>query len=463
MKNYSILILFAFVSLFSGLYGQNQDSLILRKIYDYSLTEGDCYENLRELCKEVGPRLSGSPGAARAVEWGQRTMEKYGFDSVWLQPVTVPYWVRGDQEEGRILNSKGKPTKVKVCALGGSIGTQKNGISAEVVEVQDFDELAKLPREAVEGKIVFFNRPMDKRKVNTFAAYGGCVNQRSQGAVEAAHAGAIAVLVRSMSLDEDDHPHTGSMHYDTTIHKIPAAAISTNDANRLSQQLKADPKLNFYLKMNCEDRGTAESFNVVGQITGTEFPDEYIVIGGHLDSWDTGEGAHDDGTGIVQSIEVLAAFAELGIKPKRTIRACLYMNEENGIAGGFKYAELAEQNNEKHIVALESDRGGFTPRGFTIEGDTNVFLIRRFAPLFKPYYIHFFEEGYGGVDIHTLRTSGTKLIGFVPDSQRYFDYHHSEADVFENVDQRELQMGAATMTSLIYLFTEYGIQPGADN
>lgn len=463
MKKASILLFPICFLIFSGLSAQNQDSLMLRKIYDYSLTEGDCYENLRSLCKDVGSRFSGSPQAEEAVQWGKKTMESYGFDSVWLQPMMVPHWVRGDQEEAYIRNSKGKPQTVKICALGGSVGTGKKGITADIVEVQDFDELQALGKEKVEGKIVFFNRPMNPRHINTFAAYGGCVNQRSQGAVEAAHMGAIGVVVRSMSLDHDDHPHTGSMHYDTTVKKIPACAISTNDANQLSESLKYDPNLQFHMKMNCQDLGEAPSFNVVGQINGSEFPEEIILVGGHLDSWDTGEGAHDDGTGVVQSIEVLAAFRELGIRPKRSIRACLYMNEENGIAGGFKYAELAVENEENHIVAIESDRGGFTPRGFTIEGDTNVFQITRFAPLFKPYMVHIFQEGYGGVDIHTLRPYGTKLIGFVPDSQRYFDYHHSEADVFENVDQRELQMGAATITSLIYLFSEYGVMPGADN
>ena len=463
MKKVAFLIIPIGFLIFLWLPAQNQDSLMLRRIYDYSLTEGDCYENLRELCKDVGPRLSGSPQAAEAVEWGKKTMEKYGFDSVWLQPMMVPHWVRGEKEEGRIINSKGKPIDIRVNALGGSIATGKKGVMGNVVEVQNFEELEALGREQVEGKIVFFNRPMDARKINTFAAYGGCVNQRSQGAVEAAKMGAVGVIVRSMGLDDDDHPHTGSMHYDTTIHKIPAAAISTNDANMLSDLLKGDPNLRFHYKLSCQDLGMEPSFNVVGQMTGTEFPDEIILVGGHLDSWDTGEGAHDDGTGVVQSIEVLSTFKELGIKPKRTIRACLYMNEENGIAGGYKYGELALKNQEKHIVALESDRGGFTPRGFTIEGDTNVFQISRFAPLFKPYLVHIFQEGYGGVDIHTLRPMGTKLIGFVPDSQRYFDYHHSEADVFENVDQRELQMGAATITSLIYLFSEYGVQPSADN
>jgi Zn-dependent M28 family amino/carboxypeptidase len=327
-----------------------------------------------------------------------------------------------------------------------------------VVEVQDFDELAKLGREQVEGKIVFFNRPMNPSEVNTFAAYGGAANQRAAGPSEAAKYGAVGAVVRSLTLAQDDVPHTGSLRYALNVPQIPAIAISTNDANLLSKLLKDDADLRFYFETHCEMKEDELSYNVIGELRGSEYPEEIIAVGGHLDSWDLGQGAHDDGAGCVQSIEVLRIFKALGLRPKRTLRAVMFMNEENGLRGGVEYAAQAEKNKEKHLAAIESDRGGFTPRGFSIDAEAKALKkIQGFAELFRPYGIYEFVAGGSGADISPLKSQGVPLIGFVPDSQRYFKYHHTAIDTFDKVDQRELEMGAAAMAGLVYLLDRYGL------
>ena len=349
-------------------YAQNADSVTIRKIYNEALGNGKSYEWLRHLTKQIGPRLSGSAGAQKAVDWTKQVMEQQGFDRVFLQDVMVPHWVRGAKEEAFIHIGKQKTT-VPIAALGGSVATPPKGIEAQVIEVKSFPELRALGAEKVKGKIVFYNRPMDPTKINTFEAYGGAVDQRGNGATEAAKLGAVGAIVRSMTNVHDDNPHVGGMRYGTGVALIPTAAISTNAADLLSKSLQENPGLTFYFKQNCETLPDAKSYNVVGEIKGSEKPDEIIVVGGHLDSWDLAEGAHDDGAGCVQSMEVLRIMKTLGIKPKRTIRAVMFMNEENGLRGGVQYADLAKKNNEKHIAAVESDNGGFTPRGFGIVGN----------------------------------------------------------------------------------------------
>lgn len=436
---------------------QSGDSLMIRRIYDEALSSSKSYEWLRYLTKQIGPRLSGSTGAAKAVAWTKQVMEQEGFDRVYLQDVMVPHWVRGAKEEAYIINGKQK-TKVPIAALGGSVPTPAKGIRAGVIEVKTFQELRALGREKVQGKIVLFNRPMDPKKLNTFEAYGGAVEQRANGASEAAKLGGVGAIVRSMASNLDDYPHTGGMRYGVGVPLIPTAAISTNGAELLSKMLKENPSLEFYFKQNCETLPDAPSHNVVGEIKGSEFPDEIIVVGGHLDSWDLAEGAHDDGTGCMQSIEVLRIFKALNIKPKRTIRAVMFMNEENGLKGGQQYAENAKKLNEKHIYAVESDNGGFTPRGFGIVGnEAQVAHLKQYKSLLAPYGLHEIERGGGGADIGPLAPTGTVLIGFKPDSQRYFDVHHASNDTFETVSKREFDLGSASMAALIYLLDKYGL------
>lgn len=452
MKKQTTFITSLILSLSLSSFAQDNDSTVIRKFFNESLSNGKSYEWLRDLTTNVGPRLSGSEGAKKAVQWGKTLLESGGYDRVFLQDVMVPHWVRGAKEEGYILDGKQK-IKVPLVALGGSVATPKKGITAEVIEVKTFQELRALGKEKCEGKIIFFNRPMDPTKINTFEAYGQAGDQRRSGANEAAKLGAIGVIIRSLSSTENDFPHTGSMVYATGVPLIPAAALSTNAATLLSKTLKENPNTKFYFKQSCETLPDAPSHNVVAEIKGTEHPEEIIVVGGHLDSWDLAQGAHDDGTGIVQSMEVARLFKNLGIKPKHTIRIVLFMNEENGNRGGVKYAELAKQNNEKHIFALESDNGGFTPRGFGMQGASAELLakVQSYRTLLAPYGLHEIERGGGGVDIGPLAPQGTVLIGFKPDAQRYFEYHHASNDTFDTVNQRELEMGAASMASLIYL------------
>lgn len=441
----SLLTLCSLVS-----FSQN-DSIFIRTIYDHALSKGHAYEDLRSLCKDVGARLSGSAEAAMAVEWGKQKMETYHFDKVYLQEVKVPHWERGTTEAGWI-KANNQLIKVKLLALGGSIGT--NGImEGEVVEFKSLDALKSANAATVKGKIVFLNQPMDEKQINTFRAYGGCYAIRGLGAVEASKLGAKAVLIRSIGMPIDDHPHTGSMHYEEGVEKIPAAALSTSDAERLSTLLTST-KAKFVLEMDCRDYPDVTSYNVIGELTGSERPDEIITFGGHLDSWDTGEGAHDDGAGVIHCLEAMRILKSMNYRPKHTLRVVFFMNEENGNKGGQSYATIAKEKGEKQIAAVESDRGGFSPRGFQVDGtDEQVAFLQQLETHFTPYDLHVFERGYGGVDISPLKDvyKGIPLFGFVPDSQRYFDFHHAPSDVFENVNKRELELGCAAIASFIYL------------
>ena len=451
---------FLFILLIPFSIFSQSDKDIFREIYNNSLTNGKSYEWLDYLSNNIGGRLSGSLNAERAVNWTKSELELLGLDKVWLQPVMVPKWVRGAPEFAYIESEPGKTTKVNITALGGSIATPLVGLKANIVEVKSFEELKKLGKDKIKGKIVFYNRPMDPTLIDTFKAYGGCVNQRYEGAVHAIEYEAVGVIVRSMNLKIDDLPHTGSMTYGKIpIEKrIPSAAISTKHADLLSSMLKIDNNIKFYFKQNCQQMDDVLSYNVIGELTGSEYPDEYILVGGHLDSWDIGDGSHDDGAGCVQSMEVLRLLKISGIIPKRSIRVVLFMNEENGLRGGNKYAQEAFKKGENHIFALESDAGAFTPRGFYFDTDESNFeQILSWKELFKPYLIHFFELGGSGADIGPLKTPNNVLSGLKPDSQRYFDHHHSANDVFETIHKRELELGAATMTALVYLIDKYGI------
>lgn len=432
------------------------DSIVVRHLFNSALSNGKSHQWLDYLSNNIGGRLSGSPQAQQAVEWGEKLMKDLGFNKVWLQPVMVPHWVRGEKEVAYFTIGEIK-YDVAICALGGSVATPKNGVSGEVVEVQSLAEAEALG-ERLRGKIVFFNRAFEDTPIETFKSYSGCVDQRGGGAKVTGKFGVLGVIVRSMTHSIDNFPHTGAMGYGDIPEneKVPAAAISTQAANLLSEKLKENPALKFYFKQNCETLPDAPSFNVIGELTGSEFPNTFITVGGHLDSWDLGDGAHDDGAGIVQSIEVLRLFKLNGIKPKHTIRAVLFMNEENGLRGGKKYAEEAKKNNENHIAALESDSGGFTPRGFSIDANgKNLELLKSWKSLLAPYGLHDINEGHSGADIGPLKSETITLVGYRPDSQRYFDYHHAANDTFDKVNKRELELGAASMASLVYLLDNY--------
>lgn len=451
--NMHTLLSFLFVLSTAISFGQN-DSIFIRKIYNEALEHGRSYEDLRSLCKDIGARITGSAEAQMAVEWSERKMKSYGFDRVWLQEIQVPHWERGTTEAGWIHLENGEVIKTNILALGGSVGTD-GIIRAEVVCYNTLDDLKKeKDGKKIKGKIVFINQAFDEKIISTFKAYGGCWPIRGLGAMEASQKGAVAVIIRSLASPNDDHPHTGSTHYADSIQKIPAAAISTNDANKLAELCKKQ-KVSFTLEMDCRSYPDAVSYNVIGEIKGMINPENIITFGGHLDSWDTGEGAHDDGAGVIHCLEALRILKTVGYKPKNTLRVVFFMNEENGNRGGKHYAQWAgSESGEKHIAAIESDRGGFTPRGFECDGSKeHISLLESFEPLLSPYDLHIFRKGHGGVDIGPLKehVDGIPLFGFVPDSQRYFDFHHSEDDIFENVNKRELELGCAAIASILFL------------
>lgn len=458
------IFMFLCICLSTPLIGQQKptaetDAFFIRQIYDEALTNGQAYDWLTFLTTKIGGRLAGSPQSLAAVEYGRQMLDTLGMDSVYLQSCLVPHWERGTIETVRIVQSELGSMDLKAATLGNSIGTSK-GIKAEVIEVQSLDEVESLGS-SIKGKIVFYNRPMDPKQLRTFNAYGGAVDQRVFGASKAAKFGAVGTIVRSMTTRLDDFPHTGTLVYEEGVTKIPSMAISTNDAEKLSQVV-AMGKVELYMHTNCQTHSDKKSYNVIGEIKGSTHPDEIILVGGHLDSWDTGDGAHDDGAGCVHAMDVIHVLRQLNYTPKRTIRCVLFMNEENGQAGAIEYMEQSNKNGEFHIGAIESDAGGFTPRGFTCDATEAVFnekfkpLYDRFIPLMEPYGLYL-QKGGSGADISRLKSQNGLLFGFRPDSQRYFDYHHTAIDKIEAVNERELELGAAAMTSLVYLLDKYGI------
>ncbi len=434
------------------------DSSNIRKLSDYILENHVCYEDLRVLCKTVGHRISGSPAAAKAVLWGQKALREAGCDRVFLQPVKVPHWIRGEEKFAVQLNN-GTLKKFKPLNLGNAIGTNGKALNAPIIEVTNVKELEQLGVENINGKIVFFNHKWNQKIVSPFDEYGGCVYYRWAGASEAAKFGAVGCIIRSAGSDKTDFAHTGSMKYDDRYNKIPAMSISFEEAEQLQNYCRNGLVKQGSIISTCHFDEEVPSYNVVGEIKGSDFADEIITIGGHLDSWDVGEGAHDDGAGCVQSIEVMRALKKCGIKPRRTVRCVLFMNEENGLRGGNEYARLAVQNKENHICAIETDAGGNSPRGFDLKMTPEQKVkVQNWKNLFLPYGVYNFEEEGGGADISPLRKElGTPLMGLQPDPQRYFDLHHTHNDVFEQVHRRELSLGAVAMTAMVYMLTEYGL------
>ena len=440
---------------------ENVDALFVKQLFNTSLAKGKSYNWLEGLTQGIGGRLSGSPQAAAAVSYTKNILDSLGLDSVWLQPCLVPKWTRGQTEKGRIINHKKIGTlTLNLLALGNSAATPKGGISGEVVLIESFDQIKALSPEDLRGKIAFFNQKMDPTQFNTFNAYGAAVSSRVFGPSEAEKKGAIATIVRSLTTQINQVPHTGVTVFEKDQEPIPAFAISTLDAETLASLSEEGP-VTVFLESNCKTEPPTISYNVIGEIHGTTAPDEWILVGGHLDSWDVGEGAHDDGAGCVQAMDALYLLLKEGYKPKRNLRCVLFMNEENGLAGALKYAETALKEDVFHLAAIESDAGGFSPRAFSCDGSPHTFnkryrLFYQWLGLLEPYGITF-KKGGSGADINPLKPFGGLLIGLRPDNQRYFDYHHTDLDILENVNERELKLGAAAMASIIYLIDKYGL------
>ncbi len=460
MRPLIFLILFT-SSFLNAQVPKDSSAAFIKNIYRQCYTEQKAYQWLTTLTKDVGHRLSGSPEAAKAVEWAHGVLDTLGLDKVWLQEVKVPHWVRGKSESVIMLSKDVGAVSLRALALGNSPGTGNDGVRAEVIEVKSLDQLKAMPSESVKGKIVFFNRPMDEGLSSTMMAYGMAGDQRGAGPVAAAEKGAVAAVVRSLCPRLDDFPHTGATHLSETGKNIPSVAISTNDAEVLSKSISHGPT-EIYIHTSCEMLDSVISYNVIGEIRGTVAPDSIIMVGGHLDSWDVGEGASDDGSGVVHSIEALYRLAHSGYKPKHTIRCVLFMNEENGLRGGVKYAAEAIRKKEFHLIALETDAGAGVPLAFgCTKGadsliDKHITYIKSFMDLLDPYYLRV-EAGGGGADIRDLTLDSGLLVGLRPDNARYFDYHHSDNDVLENVHPRELESGVAAITSFLYLVDQYGI------
>jgi carboxypeptidase Q len=434
---------------------QSYDSVAL-KIFSASLGQNNSIAMLGELCEGIGSRLTGSPQAAEAIKWSGKKMEELGFQNVHSEPVMVPHWIRGTMEYGSYcIDKSGKKNKLHLTALGGSVGTPKKGIKAEIIEIKTWDEL-NLRKLQVRGKIVFFNRAMDRSLISPGAAYGRAVDQRSKGGIEAAKFGAVAALVRSLTTRLDYIPHTGAMNYADSIPRIPVASICTNDADMLSTLIRNGKKITVTMRLSCDTLPSIESANVIGEIVGIEKPNEVVLVGAHLDSWDKGQGAHDDGAGCVHAIEALRLIKELGLKPKRTIRAVLFMNEENGLNGGSAYAEK-NRPGEKHIAALESDAGGFTPVGLSTSDSAAFFKLSQYAPLLRFINADHIRYGGSGSDIYPLTQNGVAGIGLNVDGQRYFDYHHSDNDVISNVNERELALGSAVEAIIAFVLAQEGL------
>ncbi|MDQ1857139.1 M28 family peptidase [Chryseobacterium sp. WLY505] len=439
------LLLFGMVA-----FGQSkEDSIQFRKISTEILNNGKGYTELRELTKNIGHRLSGSEAYEKSVKWAEQKLRDAGADKVWLQEVMIPVWERG-KESLNIRTSNGKWKSLKMLSLGNSEGTGGKDVSGEIIMVKSMEEYDKLPAEKVKDRIVFFNYAFSQSFVETFKAYGDAAKYRTTAASLTAKKGGKFAIVRSLSSAFDDVPHTGAMRYEDKVSKIPAVAIGSTTADELEALLK-NQKVMAKLNSNCGMKGEKLSHSVIGEITGKK-DQSVIVVGGHLDSWDVGEGAHDDGAGIVQSIEVLRTFKKLGIPNNHTIRVVCFANEENGVKGGIQYGKTVKEKNEKHLFAIETDAGGFAPRGIALDmDDAKRNQIKSWSNLFLPYGVYNFEERFSGTDLYPLHDMGIPAAELMPDSQRYFDIHHTEEDTFEKVNRRELLLGATALTQIIYM------------
>jgi carboxypeptidase Q len=422
-----------------------------------ALNSPHAYETLAHLTDSIGPRLSGSKNAARSVQWTVERLRSWGIDAR-TEKVMVPHWVRGTERAE--LVSHNNQTLV-LTALGGSVATPSEGITADVIEADSLDALKTIGRHAIEGRIVYFNNPMDMELVRagrSFEAYGKAVEFRSKGADRAAEYGARAVVIRSVASDSLRTPHTGSVKYEEKVRKIPAAALSVEDAMLVHRLLQNKEHVRMHLLLTPRTLPDVESANVIAEIRGSERPSEIVLIGGHLDSWDLGTGAIDDGAGVAMVMETLRLIRESGLRPKRTIRGVLFMNEENGGRGGKQYA--ADHKREKHVAAIETDAGAAAPRGFltTLKGDALTDLESRMQILDRIGAAKFDNAEHTGADTTPLIDAGVAGFGLVPDPRHYFDYHHSPADTLDKVDPHELAQNTAALLALTWEIAENGIQ-----
>ncbi len=421
------------------------------ELRDRALADGLAYELLRSLTIEVGHRLAGSPGDKAAVAWARRELSKLGFDDVRTEPVTVPHWVRGSAT-GRILEPY--PQETVLLALGGSVGTPAGGITAEVIGVPDLEALAELPDQRVRGKIVFIDRPTERTR--TGRGYGEAGVVRRNGPADAAAKGVAAVLIRSIATGNQRFAHTGATRYREDVPRIPAAALAVPDADILAAQLASGRKVRFHLELGSQYRPDALSANVIAEVRGRELPDEIVLLGAHLDSWDVGTGAHDDGAGCAIVVSAARLIADLARPPRRTVRVVLFANEEFGLSGARAYAEAYADELPRHQLALESDLGGDRVWAFATRIHEGALPeAARISELIAPLGIEAVgNEARGGADLIPLRPANVPLADLRQDATRYFDYHHTIDDTFDKIDPEALAQNVAAYVAVAYWAAE---------
>jgi hypothetical protein len=436
----------------TGQYRATADRLI-----DAALADQDGYAKLAYLCDRIGNRLSGSESLGRAIAWASEQMKRDGLSNVRVLPVQVPHWVRG-AESGRILAPV--PRSLHMLGLGMSIGTPPEGITADVVAVSSFDELAKLGRERVQGKIVLYNEP--------YEGYGTTVTYRGSGASRAAALGAVAALVRAVTPLAMQVPHTGAMSYDPAQPKIPAASVSPEDALMIARLVSQGVPVRIHLEMQAHMEPDAMSGDVIGEIPGRERPEEVVVLGGHIDSWDVGQGAQDDGSGIIASLQAVALIKKLGLQPRRTIRVAFWVNEENGGRGAQAYRDWLGTDVRNHVAAIEMDGGAETPRGFgygtaggrggkqasTAAQQESMLLLQQIGKLLERVGAGSITPGGGGSDISPLMAQGVPGLGVQTSGGHYFDWHHTESDTLDKVDPEDFRKNIAALAVMSYLLAD---------
>jgi len=442
MINKSIILALLSSILFAGDIAESY-AAEAKRITDACLTNAKGFERLAELCDTFGPRFTGSQNLEDAIDWILEKMEEDGLANVHGEKVKVPRWVRGKESMALISPHK---KEMHILGLGGSIGTPKKGIRGEVFVVNSFDDL-EANAEKAKGKIVLFNVP--------FTSYGETVQYRYGGAPAAAKAGAVASLVRSIGPFSVNTPHTGGMRYEDGVKKIPHAAITLENAEMFQRIQDRGGTITVKLKMDGHYIPDGWSRNVVAELPGTEFPEEVIVMGGHIDSWDVGQGAMDDGGGCVAAWEAVRLLKELGLQPKRTIRVVMWTNEENGMRGGNAYRDQYINELDDHILAIESDGGVFSPKGFGFTGsDAARILVQDIANLLEPIGSNFIGDSGGGADIGPIMSEGVPGMGLKVDGSKYFWYHHTNADAIDKLDQDEFNRCVASMAIMAYVVAD---------
>lgn len=425
-----------------------------KKISDEIFLHGTAYDNLGELTKGIGARFSATPGYTKAVDWAEKNLKEAGAENIWKQEVKVPVWVRG-RESLQVKTANGTWKTIKMLSFGNSEGTKGKDLIGDILFVNDANEFVHLKSADVKDKIVFVNYPIDPTIINTTDSYLIAAKSKVISPSVIAQKGAKALIIRSLTTASDDIPHAKQVYYEPDDKaRIPSLTIGVRSANELEKLLKTQ-NVQAKINMSAELKGETINHNIIGEIPGKK-DGKVILIGAQLDSWDFAEGAHDDGTGVVQCIEVLRTFKALGYDNNHTIRVVLFANSENGGMGRETYEIQAKRKEEKHVFALGTDAGGYSPRGFSLDmSPQRRRLVFEWKNYFLPYGVYNFDQTDAIQDIAPLKKLDIPLAELVVDTQRYFDYHHSEKDTFDKVNKRELLLGATVMTQLVFMIDNH--------